>query len=56
MTASKSQIQTVLANSGFAIHTIDPSKSIEDCIAQARESLESGKAFNTLRKFVEINQ
>lgn len=56
MTASKSQIKTVLVNAGFAIHTIDPSKSIEDCIAQARESLESGKAFNTLRKFIEINQ
>jgi anthranilate phosphoribosyltransferase len=56
MTASKSQIQTVLANAGFAIHTIDPSKTIADCIAEAKESLESGKALKTLRKFIEINQ
>jgi anthranilate phosphoribosyltransferase len=55
-TAGKSRIQTVLANAGFAIHTLDPSKPIADCIAEARESLESGKALRTLRKFIEINQ
>ena len=32
-----------------------PGKSIEDCLAEARESVESGRAMQTLRKFVELN-
>ena len=33
-----------------------PEKEIEECIAIARESLESGRALKTLKKFIEINQ
>lgn len=54
-TATRSQKDCVLANAGFAIKVICPEKSIEDCIAEARESLESGKALATLKKFLELN-
>ncbi len=54
-TAMKSQTDVVVANAAFAIHAIEPSKSIADCVAAARESLESKKALETLKKFVEIN-
>ena len=30
-------------------------KDINECIAIARESIESGKAFATLKKFIELN-
>lgn len=45
----------VVANAAFAIRTIDRSLPIEECIAQARESIESGKALKTFRKFAELN-
>jgi len=46
----------VLANAAFAIQVIDPSKTLEEAIDTARESLESGRALATLRRFVEINK
>lgn len=45
----------VIANAAFAIHVIDPTKSVEESVAIARESLESGKALQTLKKFVDLN-
>ena len=54
-TSSKSQRQTVLVNSAFAIHVIEPQKSMEECVDMARESLDSKKALRTFEKFVEIN-
>ncbi len=53
--ASMAQTNVVLANSAFAIHAIDPQKPIDECIAIARESIQSGKALQTLKKFVELN-
>lgn len=50
------QTQCVLVNAAFAIQVLEPQKSIEECIALARESLESGRAMETLEKFVEINK
>ena len=55
-TATKAQKNCVIANSAFAIQVICPEKSIESCIAEARESLESGKALNTLKKFISLNE
>lgn len=49
------QKNVVVANSAFGIQVIDPSKSIEEAVGMARESLESGKALAVLKKFVEIN-
>ena len=54
-TASKAQTDVVVANAAFAIHAIEPEKPIADCVAMARESIESRKALNTLKAFVEIN-
>ncbi len=53
--ATQAQHNCVLANSAFAIRVICPEKSIEECIAEARESLESGNALKTFKKFIEIN-
>lgn len=53
--ATPAQTNCVLINASFAIQAIEPEKSIEECVAIARESLESGKALRTLKKFVELN-
>lgn len=53
--ATKAQTECVLINASFAIQTRNPEKTIEECIAQARESLESGKAWLMFQKFVRIN-
>ncbi len=49
------QKNVVLANAAFGIQVLEQDKSIEECIAIARESLESGRAWETLKKFVELN-
>ena len=46
----------VVINAAFAIQTLEAGKMpIEECIAKAKESIESGKALERLKKFVEIN-
>ena len=45
----------VVANAAFAIQIIDPSKSIDEALAIACESLESGKALKTLKRFIAVN-
>jgi anthranilate phosphoribosyltransferase len=54
-TATTAQINTVIINAAFAIQTICPAKTIEECVAIARESIESGKAKKVLQQFVAIN-
>lgn len=50
------QKNVVLANAAFAIQVMEKGqKSIEECIAIARESIDSGKALATFHKFVELN-
>lgn len=46
----------VLANAAFAISVVDQGKSPEDALAAARESLESGRALEVLKKYVALNQ
>ncbi|HJC95988.1 MAG TPA: anthranilate phosphoribosyltransferase [Candidatus Phocaeicola gallinarum] len=53
--ATKAQTDCVLINASFAIQAVEPMKRIEECVAIARESLESGKALITFRKFIELN-
>ena len=53
--STEAQKNAVLANSAFAIQTINPSLSIEECIHQAKEALESGKTKETFRKFLDLN-
>lgn len=50
----ESQRDVVIVNAAFAIKTRCPEKSIEQCIAEAKESLESGKAKKSFLKFEEI--
>ncbi len=52
---TKSQTDCVVANSAFAIHTLEPEVSIDEAIRQARESISSGAALGAFRRFVEIN-
>lgn len=54
--ATEAQKEVVIVNAAFAIHVICPEKPIEECIGLARQSLESGKAQATLRKFIKLNQ
>lgn len=54
-TATKAQKNAVIINSAFAIQTIKPELSIDDCIAQATEAIDSGRLKNTFHKFLELN-
>ena len=50
------QKDIVGANAAFGIQVYEKGKkSIEECIAIARESIESGKALATFKKFAELN-
>ena len=45
----------VLVNAAFAIKVIERDKDIAQCLSIARESLESGRAFACLKRYVELN-
>lgn len=53
--ATPAQKNCVVANSAFAIQAIDPDMPIAECIAIARESIESGRAMQTLKRFLALN-
>ncbi len=53
--ATEDQKNVVLANAACGISVINRNLSIEESVAIARESLESGRALKTLQKFIEIN-
>ncbi|WP_455593379.1 anthranilate phosphoribosyltransferase [Bacteroides sp.] len=55
-TSTQAQKDVVVINAAFAINVIRPEKSLEECIALARESLDSGKALATLKRFIEVNK
>ncbi|MEM9258059.1 MAG: anthranilate phosphoribosyltransferase [Bacteroidota bacterium] len=50
--ATDAQKAVVCANAGLAIHTIHPERNLKDCVAEARESLTSGKALATLNQLL----
>lgn len=55
-TALPAQKNIVLANAAFGIQVLEKGqKSIEECIAIARESIDSGAALSTFKKFVALN-
>lgn len=54
-TATNNQKNVILANAACGISVISPNLTIEESVAQARESLESGMAFNVFKKFIELN-
>jgi anthranilate phosphoribosyltransferase len=54
--ASPGRQDVVVANGGLALHICFPELSLEDCIAKARESIESGSAMKTFKTLMEINE
>ena len=55
--ALPAQKNIVLANAAFGIQVMEKGKkSIEECVEIARESIDSGKALATFKKFVELNR
>jgi len=54
-TCTEAQKNVVLANSAVAIQVICPELSFAEAVDQARASLESGKALNNFKKFLEFN-
>ena len=52
---TESRKNVVLANAAFAIKVIEQGKDIAECLAIARESLESGRALACLKKYVKLN-
>lgn len=53
--ATKAQKDCVVANSAFAILTLDPSLSLTEARRQAEESISSGRALAAFKRFCEIN-
>jgi len=51
---TKAQTNTVLANAALAIQVMN-NKSIDECLYEAKESLESGKAHQSLKKLLEVS-
>lgn len=54
--ASEAQRNCVVANAAFAINTLEPELSLQECRSLAEESIDSGKALASFRRFVEINK
>lgn len=54
-TASQARKDVIIANAACGIAVMDRNKSISDSIEMAREALESGRALETFKKFVELN-
>ena len=55
-TALPAQKNVVLTNAAFGIQVLEKGKKdIEECVEIARESIDSGKALATFKKFVELN-
>lgn len=54
-TASEAQKNMVIANAACGISIMDKNLSMQDSISIARESLDSGRAMQAFKKFVEVN-
>ena len=50
------QVEVVIANSGMALYCADSSLTLEEAMAKARESLDSGNANTTFKKLMERNK
>lgn len=53
--ATEAQKDVVIANSACGIAVLDRNISISDSVLMAREAIESGKALETLKKFIALN-
>ncbi|MDH6356620.1 anthranilate phosphoribosyltransferase [Parabacteroides sp. PF5-9] len=54
-TATKAQKDCVIVNAAFAIQVICPDKQIDECIDEARISLESGRTLTIFNRFLALN-
>lgn len=54
-TSTEAQKNVVIANAACGISIMDKNMSMADSVAMARESLESGKALQTFKKYIELN-
>ena len=54
-TATRAQTDCVIANAAFAIQIIKPDTLICDCVEEAKESIESGRAKQVLQHFIKLN-
>ncbi len=52
---TRAQTSVVCANAALGIRCFDPAKSIVDCVAEARESLESGRARKAFNRLLSLN-
>jgi anthranilate phosphoribosyltransferase len=52
--ANLAQKNAVLANSAFALLAANPQESLANCLAKAKESLESGKALEAFKKLLAV--
>ncbi|WP_167605291.1 anthranilate phosphoribosyltransferase [Maribellus sediminis] len=50
---TKEQTNVVLANAGLALQVVYPEKELTECVAMARESLDSGKALQCLKSVIQ---
>ena len=55
MTATDAKKNVVIANTALGIYCVYPGKSLSDCVAEARESLISGKALAAFVKLMDLN-
>lgn len=53
--ASQAQANAVIVNAAYAIQTCDSNLPILDCIAMAKETIESGKAKQAFDQFLKVN-
>ncbi|PLX25610.1 MAG: anthranilate phosphoribosyltransferase [Salinivirgaceae bacterium] len=54
--ATKAQKEVVIANSALAVQTAGLANEIIDCVAIARESIESGAALQSFKKLMDYNK
>jgi len=54
--ATAPQVNAVLANSALAIQCFDPSKSLTDCVGEARQSIDSGAALTAFKTLVSLSK
>lgn len=52
---SQAQNNAVVANASMAIKTFKPDQSIEDCVAEAQESIQSGRAKKAFKSLVSLS-
>lgn len=54
--STSAQCDVVVANAGMALHTADQNKPLPECMAQAKESLRSGRALRAFKKLMNRNK